>query len=615
MSQNGSKRLSPGDPNSYSRPDQVKTVDIFLQLRLDFEKHILDGSATLTVERIDQSATHLILDSRDLNIKKAINDETGENLDFKLTPGQDSYSGSKLEIKLPSQGNRDKIKIEYSTSENSTALQWLPPEQTAGKTHPYMFSQCQAIHCRSMVPCQDTPSVKSPYSAEITAPSDFTVLMSGVMQGDPETKNGNKVYRFLQKVPIQSYLIAIAAGKLESRKIGPRSHVWSEKEYVDKAAYEFAETETMLLKAEELCGPYVWGIYDILVLPPSFPYGGMENPCLTFATPTLLAGDRSLAGVIAHEIAHSWTGNLVTNSNFEHFWLNEGFTVFTERKIKGLMEKGEASRSFSALGGWKGLKYSIETQGESNPLTALVVNLDGVDPDDAFSVVPYEKGSTFLWYLEDTVGGPSIFEPFLRAYYENFKYKSIDSYQFKEFFLDYFKDKDTSGINWDQWFYTPGMPKYKPNFDESLAKVCSELKEKWVKWNPVDSSPFTEADLANFTSGQKVEFLGQLLEEEPLSVTKVAKMQELYNFNAVNNSEIKFRWIRLGLRSKWDDAIPLAVQMVTEQGRMKFLRPIYRDLYNWEAKREVAIQTFNKNKMEYMHVAVQGLEKDLKLRD
>ena len=213
---------------------------------------------------------------------------------------------------------------------------------------------------------------------------------------------------YITYVCLQSYLIAIAGGKLESRKIGPRSHVWSEREYVDKAAHDFAETEIMLQKAEDLCGPYVWGIYDILVLPPSFPYGGMENPCLTFATPTLLAGDRSLASVIAHEIAHSWTGNLVTNSNFEHFWLNEGFTVFTERKIGGRMY-GEPMRHFSAMGGWRSLKYSIDIQGHDNPLTALVVDLDGVDPDDAFSVVPYEKGSTFLWYLEDTVGGPGSY--------------------------------------------------------------------------------------------------------------------------------------------------------------------------------------------------------------
>jgi len=422
------------------------------------------------------------------------------------------------------------------------------------------------------------------------------------------------VHTFNQKIPIQSYLIAIAAGDLESRKIGPRSHVWSEKEYVDKAAYDFAETETMLQKAEELCGPYVWGIYDILVLPPSFPYGGMENPCVTFATPTLLAGDRSLADVIAHEIAHSWTGNLVTNSNFEHFWLNEGFTVFTEQKIVGRM-KGEPARHFSAIMRWKDLIYSVMTvQGETNPLTALVVDLTGVDPDDAFSVVPYIKGSTFLWYLEHLVGGPSLMEPFLKSYYDEFKYKSIDSNQFKEYFLNYFKDKDLSAIEWDKWFHEPGMPLYKPNYDQSLAIACAELSKKWVNWNmESEPCPFTSKDMDNLSSGQRIEFLAQLLEEAPLSVEKLNKMEQLYNLNANNNSEIKCKWIRLGLKGKWMNAVPRAVEMVTEQGRMKFLRPIYRDLYNNEDTRQIALETFEKNKPSMMHVAIQGLEIDLKI--
>lgn len=457
--------------------------------------------------------------------------------------------------------------------------------------------------------------------------------MSAVRVGEPKTfPDGKKLFRFDQKIPIQSYLIAIAAGKLESRQIGPRSHVWSEAEYVDKAAHDFAETETMLQKAEELCGPYVWGIYDILVLPPSFPYGGMENPCLTFATPTLLSGDRSLADVIAHEIAHSWTGNLVTNKNFEHFWLNEGFTVFTERKIVGRM-RGEPARHFSAIMRFKELKYSIcEVQGEDHPYTSLVPDLSGVDPDDAFSVVPYEKGSTFLWYLEDLVGGPSMFEPFLKSYYDHFKYQSIDSDQFKAYFLDYFKDKDLSGIEWEKWFKQPGMPIYKPAYDETLAKACKELSGKWVAWNIDQPCPFTNKDLENLSSEQRIEFLAQLIEEQPLSIQKLEKMEELYGLNAINNSEIKFKWIRLGLKAKWMDAVPRAVSMVTEQGRMKFLRPLYRyeilvgsfscwqlvscssrDLFNWEETRQVALQTFEKNKNSMMHVAVQGLEIDMKL--
>ena len=272
-------------------------------------------------------------------------------------------------------------------------------------------------------------------------------------------------------------MIAIAGGKLDSRQIGPRSHVWSEKELIEKAAYEFAETEIMLQTAEEICGPYIWETYDILVLPPSFSYGAMENPCMTFATPTILAGDRSLVDGISHEIAHSWSGNLVTNKNFEHIWLNEGFTTFIERKIVGRM-KGEPSRHLSAIMRWKDLKYCIDVLGHENPLTALVMDLEGVDPDDAGSVICYEKGSAFLWYLEHLVGGSEVFEPFLRDYFDHFKFQSIDSYEFKDYFLNYYKDLDLSMIEWEKWYKCPGMPVEKPAFDESLANVGLKLSDQ-----------------------------------------------------------------------------------------------------------------------------------------
>ena len=371
--------------------------------------------------------------------------------------------------------------------------------------------------------------------------------------------------------------MAIAVGKLESQRIGPRSQVWSENECLEKAAYDFAKTEDMLYEAEKICGPYVWGIYDILVLPPSFPHRGMENPCMTFVSPTLLTGDRSLSGVIAHEIAHSWTGNLITNKNFEHFWLNEGFTVFIEHKIVGRMS-GEPARHFCAILRQKELKYSVlEVQGKDNVLTKLIVDLDGVDPDEAFSSVPYVKGSIFLWYLEDMVGGPDIFEPFLRCYFDHFMYQSIDSYQFKDFFLAHFKDKDLSFIEWENWFKQPGMPIYEPNYDQSMALACNTLKQKWIDWKESkELCPLDSYDFFELSSLQKIEFLGQLLEEKPLSIEKLKKMEKLYELSSHNNSEIKFKWIRLGLKGKWIDAIPRATSMMNESGLLKFVRPLYR---------------------------------------
>jgi len=601
--------LSPKDPNSYSRTDLVETSHIHLEVEVDFEKKILTGHVLLTLKRIDAAAKSVILDGRNLTINGVKNEMNGDTLEFKYD--SPSGFGEKLEIQLPvTDAVEFTIRIDYATSPGSSALQWLSPSQTAGKKHPYLFSQCQAIHARSMLPCQDTPSVKSTYSAKITVPESLTVLMSAIKEGE-EIINNKKKAMFHQKVPIQSYLIAIAVGAIESRKIGPRSHVWSEAELVDKAAFDFSETETMLKTAEELCGPYVWGIYDILVLPPSFPFGGMENPCLTFATPTLLSGDKSNADVIAHEIAHSWTGNLVTNVNFEHFWLNEGFTVFTERKIKGRME-GEASRHFSAILRWKDLQETIEVNlGSTNPLTSLVPKLAGVDPDDAFSVVPYEKGSTFLWYLEDLVGGATVFEPFLKEYYKKFAYKSIDSDTFKSFFLEHFSaTASVQEIDWDTWFYKPGMPIYKPNFDDSLATECRKLAKIWQDWNSTKGISFGE-EFFKFSPGQKQEFLATLLNGDPLDHIKLEKMNEMYSLSTCSNVEIQFKWIRLGIKSKWLPIVEEALQLVNKQGRMKFVRPIYRDLYSWEEKRQEAIDNFKQHRGEMMYVSAEMVSKDL----
>lgn len=365
--------------------------------------------------------------------------------------------GSKLTIDLPTKTDGELLlKVIYKTSPNASALQWLDKEQTSGKNHPFVFSQCQAIHARSLVPCQDTPSVKFTYNATIRHASELTALMSAI-----RLKGENGKTTFQQTVPIPSYLLAIAVGDLYSKQVGPRTHVWAEKDVIDEAAEEFSDTESFIKTAEDICGPYLWGKYDLLVMPPSFPFGGMENPCLTFITPTIIAGDKSLVDVVAHEISHSWTGNLVTNANFEHFWLNEGFTVFVEQKIAGRLH-GKEYRDFHALHGLSELKDTVKNQLKDEPeLTKLIVDLSNVCPDDAFSTVPYMKGSTFLRYLEDLFGGPEIFEPFLRAYLEKFKYQSILTKDLQQFMFRYFEEKipdKLEEVDWDKWLHSEGMP-------------------------------------------------------------------------------------------------------------------------------------------------------------
>uniref|UniRef100_A0A663FBJ7 Leukotriene A-4 hydrolase n=1 Tax=Aquila chrysaetos chrysaetos TaxID=223781 RepID=A0A663FBJ7_AQUCH len=585
--------LLPADPRSFAAPSRCLTRHLHLRCRADFGARALRGTAAFTARAERGALRCLVLDTKDLQVFKV----TVNGQDAKFVFGEKhSFKGTPLEITLPfelSRGQEAIVEISFESSPKSSALQWFTPEQTSGKKHPFLFSQCQATHCRAIFPCQDTPAVKLTYYAEISVPKELVALMSANRDGempDPEDSS-RKIYCFSQNVPIPCYLIALVVGALESRKIGPRTLVWAEKELVDKSAYEFAEAEAMLKTAEDLAGPYVWGQYDLLVLPPSFPYGGMENPCLTFVTPTLLAGDRSLSNVIAHEISHSWTGNLVTNKTWEHFWLNEGHTVYLERRIGGQLF-GEQFRHFQALGGWRELQNTINTLGDKNPVSNLVPNLSEVDPDVAYSSVPYEKGFALLFYLEQLLGGPDVFIGFLKAYIQQFAYKSIVTEDWKKFLYSYFKDKVDvlDKVDWNSWFHAPGMPPVKPT----------------------DLGSFSSADLKEMSSHQLIEFLALLLLEAPLPVSHVQRMQQVYDFNAINNSEIRFRWLRLCIKSKWEEAIPLALKMATDQGRLKFTRPLFRDLYGFDKCRDLAVKTFLEHRASMHPVTSMLVGKDLK---
>uniref|UniRef100_A0A3P9K287 Leukotriene A(4) hydrolase n=1 Tax=Oryzias latipes TaxID=8090 RepID=A0A3P9K287_ORYLA len=604
------------DPCSFSSPSRCVTKHLNLHLRVDFRRRVIAGTVELTVEALEDNFSLLTLDTRDLNVVSVSANQQPAR--FTLA-SKHSFKGTQLDITLPfhlSRGQHVIVQVVYETSPSASALQWLTPEQTAGKKQPYLFSQCQAHHCRSMVPCQDTPSVKHTYYAQVSVPKDLVAVMSAVRDGQEEDPEDSSriVYRFRQPVPMPSYLIAIVVGALESREIGPRSRVWSEKEFVDKAAFEFSETETMLKTAEDLAGPYVWGQYDILVLPPSFPYGGMENPCLTFATPTLLAGDKSLSTVIAHEISHSWTGNLVTNKTWEHFWLNEGHTVYLERMI-GRQMYGEQFRQFKAMGGWKDLQDSVNTFGPNNPLTNLVPSLQDVDPDDAFSSVPYEKGFALLYHLEELMGGPEVFMGFVKSYIQLYAYGSVTTDDWKNYLFTYFKDQAEAlnRVDWNAWMFTPGMPPVKPQYDTTLADACIALSQRWTKAGDQDLDGFSESDVKTLSSHQLIEFLSLLLHENPLPLTHVKKMQEVYGLNTCSNSEIRFRWLKLCVRSKWEEAVPLALKMATEQGRMKFTRPLFREVFNFNKYRDEAVKVFAAHRTA-MHPVTAGLvAKDLKV--
>lgn len=647
------------DPNSVANVESFTTKHIHLDWFVNFDTSVIEGSATLSL--LYTGPTHnrpkkVCLDCSHLEVSTVKDKQSGRSLTFRLDSAASKFGGL-LEINLDDEIAEDLLELEifYKTTKQSSALQWLQPEQTIGKRHPYLFSQAQAIHARTMLPCQDTPFIKATYTANVRVRDPLVIVMSANIRQEVPNNEDNTVqptesthsrhsskfrqFQFRQTTPIPAYLIAIGGGALVSRPLGPRSAVWSEAEMIEAAAYEFAETESFIATAEQLVTPYVWGRYDILLLPPSFPYGGMENPCLTFLTPSLLTGDRSLVDVVAHEIAHSWTGNLVSCRNWEHFWLNEGFTMFLERKILARIH-GESWRQFNSIAGLADLRESVKQFGENDPATALVPNLEDTNPDDVFSSIPYEKGYTLLYTLEELVGGPSSFEPFFKAHIERFAGRSIDSAQFKAMALEFFADNSVISaklqkFDWDTWFYGRGMPPTIPTYDDRLYQACCKLAQYWLnKGNNSDDGDGKNKDnnsgitkkqhqedpkrsdaYHQFTPAQRIMFYDILMEKaKEIKSTLVDEIGQTYSMDQCNNVEILLKWYLLAIRSGTESVFKQAAHFATQHGRMKYCRPIYRELFkSGERGKTLALSTFNEYKNFYHPIAAHMIAKDLQL--
>lgn len=587
---------------------------------MDFEKQIFLAKATYNVSIIDPSTSTLSLDTNHLDVQSV--DVNGSPATFSLSvpDAAKPHLGSRLEIQLDHQSiasSQATVCISYSTTSACSAAQWLPPAQTAGKLYPYVFTQCQAIHARSLLPCVDAPCVKMTYDAKVTVPSWATCVMSALSKESTTSTNTTShtnVYEFHQPVPIPSYLFALAVGHLSSRDISPRCRVWSEPSMVEAVQYEFGQVEQFIVAAEELTMPYQWGRYDILCLPPSFPYGGMENPCLTFVTPTLLAGDRSLADVVAHEAAHSWSGNLVTNETWEHFWLNEGWTIFLQRKIMTKVHGDDKFFDFDAIGGWKHLQDDVELLPEK--FTKLIPDLGDNDPDDAFSSVPYEKGFNLLYTLEKIVG-EQAFAGFTKAYFDRFKFGVVTSDKFKTFFGSYFNNvAGVSEFDWDTWLYKSGMPE-TPDFDRTLSKECEGLSSAWIAVDG-EKGDVPTTDISEWSTSLKICFLDAILatcseRKRALSLTTIGQMKEQYNMHESSNSEVLFRFCMLAVDAGDESILPVVISFITSQGRMKFVRPLYRALFKSTMGKDIAVSTFLANHTFYHPIAAKMVATDLNL--
>ncbi|CAB3406460.1 unnamed protein product [Caenorhabditis bovis] len=596
----------PLDPSTGSNYREITVSHYSLKWEVDFDKSAIRGSVDIDL-KVKEATSKIVLDIRDLSISTV---SIGGNAQ-KFTIEDNEALGQKLNISTDAlnPGDQVKVTINYETGKNAAALQFLTKEQTTDKKAPYLFSQCQAINARSIVPCMDTPSVKSTYEAKVTVPRDLTCLMSAI--GGSSQRVGDKAFfNFKQPVPIPAYLLAIVVGHLEQKTISDRCSVWAEPSQAELASFEFAETEKILKIAEDLAGPYVWGRYDLVVLPSTFPFGGMENPCLTFVTPTLLAGDRSLVNVIAHEISHSWTGNLVTNFSWEHFWLNEGFTVFLERKIHGRMYS-EKERQFESESGYETLVQTVnEVWGADHEYTKLIQNLGSADPDEAFSSIPYEKGSAFLLTIEQQLGDNSRFEQFLREYIKTFSYKSVSTEEWKEALYGFFTDKRQilDQVDWKLWLNQPGIPP-KPQYDSSLMLACKELAAKWTSGGP---TPTDGSEFLKMSNSQKLAVLDTIRVNRKTFGDQMPSLTSVYKLDEAKNAELRFRWLMLGLDTKWEPIIEASLAFALNIGRMKYCKPIYKGLFEWSLTRNRAIEQFKANIPNMHPITVHAIERLLK---
>ncbi|MCW5962601.1 MAG: M1 family metallopeptidase [Bryobacterales bacterium] len=593
------------DLHSYAQPAEWRTSHIHLDLDVDFARKVLRGTARLHLERLaGATGGALMLDTRDLKVEKA-EYTTAERIDdwepAEIALGEsDPILGAPLRVTIPSDARM--VRVHYETSPGAAALQWLEPAQTAGRKQPFLFTQSQAIQARSWIPLQDSPGVRASYSANIRVPKPLVAVMSAVMEGPKREDDGDAAvanvteYRFLQQRKIPAYLVALAVGDLafanidpearkeaesaskvanndqsEPRRVRGRTGIYAEPAMLDAAAREFEDTEQMIRVVEKRFGRYRWGRYDLLILPPSFPFGGMENPCLTFATPTVIAGDKSLVALVAHELAHSWSGNLVTNATWRDFWLNEGFTVYLERRIiEDLYGKERAD--LEAVLAYNELLEEMETLPPRDQV--LYVDLAGRDPDEGFTSVPYEKGALFLTAIEQAVGRET-FDEFLRDYFAHHSFHSITTQEF----LNYLGDqlfRVNPGLETTvpvmAWLTEPGLPKGHPVPESTLLESVNREAQQFASGSkPARVLPFKE-----WSSLQQLRFLRALPKD--LGTAKMQALDDAFRLTASRNAEVLSQWLLMAVRNGYSPANPRVERFLIEVGRRKFLKPLYEEL-------------------------------------
>lgn len=577
------------DKHSYSNYDKIHTTHLHLDLDIDFNNQIIYGVARH--QMVNNGADTAIFDIKYLDIQKVTIGKDNEKAADYVIGEFDSILGAPLMVAIDKK--TEFVNIYYNTTKKSEALDWLAPEQTAGKTHPFLYSQGQAILTRSWIPVQGTPENRITYSADVKVPKELLPIMSA---SNPKEKNETGEYHFEMRQPIPVYLIAIAVGDIYYKSLGKNCGVYSEPELIDACAYEFVDLPKMIGAAEKIYGKYQWDQYDVIVLPYSFPFGGMENPRLTFANPTLIAGDRSLVSVIAHELAHSWSGNLVTNATWDDFWLNEGFTVYFENRIMEELYGKEVADILMSIE-FQELQNTLKKEAPED--TKLKLDLQHRSPDDGMSDIAYVKGASFLRTLEAKVGRIRM-DKFLNSYFTKFAFQAVSTEQFVDYLESELLEPNKITFNVDEWIYQPGLPSNCVKvYSERLAKITA-LADKFAAGKNIFSN--SKIERSDYITQEWQAFIRQL--PRKMEVAKLREIDKHLHFNNCGNAEIMSEWYVLAINSGYTEIRPDMEKFLTKVGRRKFLEPIYEALANGTKDDKAWGKTvFNNVKGNYHYVS------------
>jgi len=588
------------DPHSFSNPNEVVVNHLDLKLMVDFETKTLTGVAKWQFLKSKEEVQNIIFDTHHLFVTE-VQDDQGKPLEFKVIINQSeesTFMGSQLNIDI--QGIKSNVvQIFYKTSPNSKALQWLGSAQTEGKRFPFMFTQSQAILARSWVPCQDSPQIRFTYNAEVTVPKGMMALMSAI---NPQQKNEDGHYSFKMDKKIPAYLLALAVGDVEFKAIDYRTGIYAESEMLDKAVWEFADAGKMVTAAESLYGPYQWNRYDLIILPPSFPFGGMENPELTFCTPTVIAGDRSETSLVAHELAHSWSGNLVTNATWNDFWLNEGFTVYFERRIMEFLYGKDYAEMLTVIGN-SALRSTYQLLSETPELTSLKLKLEGKDADDGMNPIAYEKGFNLLLWIENQVGRIA-WDEFIKTYFNRFAFQSMDTESFLVYLYEALPQLNTPEQSTviHNWIYGQGqvaemIPIHSTKFELVESQVTAYLNNQLS---------VLDISAKEWCSHEYVHFL--TLCQGKLNISQITDLDGRFHFTTSGNCEISSIWYLICIEVGYDMANPQIKSFCIKVGRRKFIVPIYRALAKTDKGLSFAKEIYAEARAGYHTVATHTID-------